>query len=123
MKLTRAQARRYLSHLHFEQPARADTPEGRVFEQVARRGCIQYDPLDVVGRNADLVLQSRIPGYRPEHLLKALYGARTLVDGFDKNLAIYPVADYPCFARARQGRRLDQKRGDPTQLRFRAPGG
>jgi uncharacterized protein YcaQ len=102
MKLTRAETRRYLSHLHFEQPVAASTPEGKVAEQVARRGCIQYDPLDVVGRNADLVLQSRIPGYRPEHLLGALYEERTLLDGFDKNLAIYPARDYPCFSRARR---------------------
>jgi len=102
VRLTRAEARRFLSHLHFEQPVAARTPAGRVYEQVARRGCIQYDPLDVVGRNADLALQSRIPGYKPEHLSKALYGERTLVDGFDKNLAIYPVADFPYFARARR---------------------
>lgn len=102
MRLTRAEARRYLSHLHFELPTAARTKSGKVFEHVARRGCIQYDPLDVVGRNADLTLQSRIPGYKPEHLLKALYDERTLVDGFDKNLAIYPVSDFPYFARMRQ---------------------
>lgn len=102
MKLTNAEARRYLSHLHFEQPTAARTKPGKVYEHVARRGCIQYDPLDVVGRNADLTLQSRIPGYRPEHLSKALYGERTLLDGFDKNLAIYPAADFPYFARMRR---------------------
>ena len=26
--------------------------------------CVQFDPLDVVGRNADLVLQSRVTNYR-----------------------------------------------------------
>lgn len=102
MRLTRAESKRYLSHLHFEQPTVARTKPGKVFEQVARRGCIQYDPLDVVGRNADLTLQSRIPGYRPEHLSKALYGERTLLDGFDKNLAIYPASDFPYFARMRR---------------------
>ncbi len=102
MNITRDEARRYLSHLHFELPMASKTPPGRVREQVARRGSIQYDPLDVVGRNADLVLQSRIPGYRPEHLWEALYGERTLFDGFDKNLSIYPVEDFPSFARARR---------------------
>jgi uncharacterized protein YcaQ len=102
MKLCAAEARRYLSHLHFEQPTVARTKPGKVCEHVARRGCIQYDPLDVVGRNADLTLQSRIPGYRPEHLSKALYVERTLVDGFDKNLAIYPASDFPYFARMRR---------------------
>jgi hypothetical protein len=102
MRLTRAEAKRYLSHLHFEQPMISRTKPGKVFEQVARRGCIQYDPLDVVGRNADLTLQSRIPGYRPEHLSKALYDERTLIDGFDKNLAIYQASDFPYFARMRR---------------------
>ena len=102
MNITRDEARRYLSHLHFGLPMAAETPPERVREQVARRGSIQYDPLDVVGRNADLVLQSRIPGYRPEHLWEALYGERTLFDGFDKNLSIYPIEDFPFFARARR---------------------
>lgn len=102
MNLTRAEARRYLTHLHFGMHVSAMTPEETVFWHVAKRGCIQYDPLDVVGRNADLVLQSRVRGYRPEHLQKALYGVRTLLDGFDKNLAIYPVSDFPFFARARR---------------------
>ena len=102
MNLTGAEARRYLTHLHFEQPTAAVTPAGRVYEQVSRRGCIQYDPLDVVGRNADIVLQSRIPGYRPLHLIQALYDERTLIEGFDKNLCIYPAADFPYFSRARR---------------------
>ncbi|GAA0822123.1 hypothetical protein [Clostridium tertium] len=32
---------------------------------IKRVGCIQYDPLNVVGRNADLVMQSRIENYNP----------------------------------------------------------
>jgi uncharacterized protein YcaQ len=102
MKLTTRQLRRYLSRLHFETPSHAAEPHDQVLEQVARRGCIQYDPLNVAGRNADLVLQSRIPGYKPEHLHTALYDKRLLLDGFDKNLAIYPVSDYPFFGRARK---------------------
>ncbi len=118
MRLTRVEARRYLTHLHFERPMSATTPAGKVAEQVARRGCIQYDPLDVVGRNADLVLQSRIVGYKPEHLLDALYGERTLLDGFDKNLAIYPARDYPCFARARREGTWFHPKNDVIQERF-----
>ena len=37
-----------------------------------RLGSIQYDPLNVVGRNADLVLQARVEGYRPEHLYSGI---------------------------------------------------
>ena len=35
---------------------------------LSRVRCIQYDPLDVVGRNPDLVLQSRVKNYRPQML-------------------------------------------------------
>ena len=34
-----------------------------VLEYIERVGCIQYDPLNVVGRNPDLTLQSKIENY------------------------------------------------------------
>ena len=40
-------------------------PEG-VLDYFNKVRCIQFDPLDVVGRNADLVLQSRISNYRSQ---------------------------------------------------------
>lgn len=46
-----------------------------------RAGCIQYDPLNVVGRNADLVLQARISDYSKAMLEKLLYADRVLIDG------------------------------------------
>ena len=49
-----------------------------------RLGTIQFDPLNVVGRNADLVLQARVQGYRPDMLQALLYRDRFLVDGYDK---------------------------------------
>ena len=36
-------------------------------------GCIQYDPLNISGRNADLVLQSRVKNYTPSILEDLLY--------------------------------------------------
>ena len=41
---------------------------------------IQFDPLNVVGRNPDLVLQSRVEDYRPEILEGLLYNERFLID-------------------------------------------
>lgn len=64
--------------------------------------CIQYDPLNVVGRNPDLVLQSRVRGYRPEMLYDLLYKERFLVDGFDKVISIILTEDYPSMARIRK---------------------
>lgn len=63
---------------------------------------IQYDPLNVVGRNADLVLQARVAGYRPQMLYQMLYEEHSLVDGGDKEMCIYKAEDFPKFARVRK---------------------
>ena len=71
------------------------------FEKV---GSIQYDPLNVVGRNADLVLQSKITDYKPNLLQDLLYKERDLVDGWDKEMCIYLTSQYSRFERIRQTR-------------------
>ncbi len=50
---------------------------------------IQYDPLDVIGRNADLVLFSRIKDYKKEMLHTSLYSSHLLIDGWDKQMGIF----------------------------------
>ncbi len=50
--------------------------------------CVQFDPLNVVGRNPDLVLQSRVTNYKPEILADLLYKERCLIDAFDKMLSV-----------------------------------
>jgi uncharacterized protein YcaQ len=69
--------------------------------------CIQYDPINVVGQNPHLVLQSRVRNYKPAILDQLLYKDRNLVDGFDKVMSIYPIEDWPFFAdyRAHIGQR------------------
>ncbi|AEC02594.1 winged helix-turn-helix domain-containing protein [Parasphaerochaeta coccoides] len=69
---------------------------------VRQAGCIQFDPVDSCGRNADLVLQARIPDYRPSWLYNELYDNRRLVDYFDKNMAIFSIEDWPYFERMRK---------------------
>ncbi len=75
--------------------------ESGIVELVKRIGCIQYDPLNVVGHNPDLMLQSRFVGYDPVLLDRLLYQRRELVDGWDKMMAIYSVHDWPYFYRVR----------------------
>lgn len=58
---------------------------------------IQYDPLCVVLRNADLVLQARVQDYREDFLYSLLYEDHRLVDGFDKEMCIYHVEDFGRF--------------------------
>ncbi|MGI0133060.1 MAG: DNA glycosylase AlkZ-like family protein [Thermoplasmata archaeon] len=49
---------------------------------------VQVDPLDVVGRNHDLILASRVGGYRPVDLAKVLYEDRTAFE-HGGNLNLY----------------------------------
>ena len=65
-------ARRYLVHHHLLAPPRALPAEpASVMRVVDRLGSLQFDPLEVAGRNHDLVLLSRIAGY-PEPVRLAL---------------------------------------------------
>lgn len=71
------------------------------FEKV---GCIQYDPLNVVGRNADLILQARIKSYHPEMLYNLLYNKRDVIDSWDKMMSLCLQKDWPFFKRLRESK-------------------
>lgn len=73
-------------------------------EYMQRVRCIQYDPLNVVGRNPDLVLQARVKDYKPQILEDLLYRDRVLMDGEDKVLSIFMAEDYPKMARVRSSK-------------------
>lgn len=101
LTLSTANARRFtLAYQRLWPPRRLEGKAG-IMDFVRHVGCIQYDPLNVVGRNPDLVLQSRVSNYRPAMLEGLLYTDRELLDGWDKMAAIYPTADWPYFARRR----------------------
>ena len=72
------------------------------YQYVRQAGCIQYDPVDVCGRNAELTLQSRVKGFTRQMLNDLLYRDRLLVDYSDKELSIWPSEDWPCFASYRK---------------------
>lgn len=74
--ISREQARRFLTTYHFTL-----TNLPGVFE---RLGTVQYDPLNPVGRNPDLVFQARVPGYRVDDWQQAAYGDRLIYDTWDK---------------------------------------
>jgi len=69
---------------------------------IKKVGCIQFDPVNVAGRNHDLVFQARVKDYRPEQIDKLLYEDRQLIDGLDKNMSIYPVEDWQHLKRLRE---------------------
>lgn len=76
---------------------------------VNQAGCIQFDPIDVCGKNPELVLLSRIKGFEKQMLYDLLYSERSLIDYFDKNLSIFLVDDWPYFARKRKSHQLYER--------------
>lgn len=98
----KAQVRRYLTAYHHLTDDTALKDLSEVPGLVRKLGCIQFDPLDMVGKNPDLVLQSRLPGYQREDIYQLLYKERKLFDGWDKNMSICSVEDWPFFSRNRR---------------------
>ena len=72
------------------------------YDYVRQAGCIQFDPVDVCGKNAELTLQPRVKGFTKQMLRELLYEDRKLVDYADKELSIWPAEDWPYFARFRE---------------------
>ncbi len=72
------------------------------YQYVRQAGCIQFDPVDVCGRNAELTLQSRVKGFTKKMLEDLLYRDRLLVDYSDKELSIWPSEDWPYFSAYRK---------------------
>src|SRR5712691_3110596 len=91
-------ARRYLVLRHFLGPPRSLPSEPasvmRVFE---RLGSVQFDPIDIAGRNHDLVLLARVNGYRRQWTDDLLYRERRLFETYNKGLSLVPTSDLPWY--------------------------
>lgn len=94
MVLSLAALKQYLLYKHGLLGPHRYHDEAGVVAFIRDVGCIQYDPVDVCGRNADLTLQARVADYSKPMLQKLLYQDRVLVDGFDKMMAISHVDDW-----------------------------
>ena len=86
LTLAKSDARRMLAHHHF-----APTTLTGAFE---RLGSVQFDPLNPVGRNHDLVLQARVPGYRVDDWQALAYRDRYLLDAWDKQASLVRMRDW-----------------------------
>ena len=113
LSMTRPQARRFLLAHQGLWPPHALRGKAGVLEYIRRVGCIQFDPLNVVGSSPELTLQARVADFRPAMLQTLLYQDRQLLDGWDKNMSIYLLEDWPYWGRRRAAalRRL----GDDSQ--------
>ena len=89
-------ARRFLAIRHFLAPPRSLPAEpASVMTVVDRFGSLQFDPLEVAGRNHDLVLLARIAGYRRAWTDALLYEDRALFETYNKGLSLLPTKELP----------------------------
>src|SRR5437763_14926875 len=87
LTLSCAEAQRFLANYHF-----TPTNVPGVFE---RLGTVQYDPLNPVGRNPDLVLQARLPRYQVVDWQKTAYTDRVVFDARRRLPGLLPMAAWP----------------------------
>ncbi len=100
MNWTKQQARGYLVNYHMINTNNINT----ITDVFNRIQSIQYDPLNVVGTNPELVLQARVSNFKKDMLYNALYKERYLIDGWDKQMCIIKASDFPQFSFIRENR-------------------
>lgn len=116
MKLySREEARHMLCRYHNLDGAEALCGKIGIEKIMQRIHSIQYDPLNVVARNADLVLQARVTDYKESILYHLLYEEHKLIDGFDKEMCIYDSKDFTLFKYVRN----EHQRHIVSTLRYR----
>ncbi len=105
-------ARRFLVLRHLLAPPRALPPDPTsVLTVVDRLGSLQFDPLEVAGRNHDLVLHARVAGYTRDWTDRLLYEDRVLFEAYNKGLSILPVAELPLYRLAWDRARAEHEGG------------
>ncbi len=78
--MTREQARRFILSKQGLLGKYRFVGKPGAYQYIRQSGCIQYDPVDVCGKNAELTLQSRVRGFTKKMLADLLYKDRLLVD-------------------------------------------
>ena len=99
--VTQEQAQEFLIRHHHLDAERTLSGKQGILDYMRKVGCIQYDPLNVVGYNPELVLQSRIDDFNTDSLYELLYQDRMLYDTWDKNMSICLVGNWSYFERTR----------------------
>src|SRR6478672_8763533 len=98
LTVSREAARRFLVRRHLLAPPRSLPAEPASVKTVVERlGSLQFDPLEVTGRNHDLVLAARIAGYRRAWTDALLYEERWLYEAYNKGLSLLPTAELPYY--------------------------
>ena len=114
--LSKAEARkRLVAHLGLNRPLRSAR------EVLTRLRCIQLDPLDVIGTNADLVVMARVDGAKRDDVWKKLF-PRYAFEHFFKERCILPASAFAQYrvqghrAQVRWWRHEEREERVPPQL-------
>ena len=99
--ITKSQARRFLLLKHGLLGEHKFEGRPGILEYVKQAGCIQYDPVDVFGKNHELVLFSKVKNFSKDDIYSLLYEERKLIDCLDKCMSICMVSDWPYFEKQR----------------------
>src|SRR5215212_9136924 len=99
--LTRADARRKLiAHLGLTRPLGRGARGTRAV--LERLGCIQLDPLDAIGTNADLVVMARVDDVKRGDVWRHLFPKHAF-EHFAKERCILPARAFPYYRREGHG--------------------
>jgi len=112
LEIRHAVARRFLVLRHFLAPPRSlPADPASVLRVIDRIGSLQFDPLEVAGRNHDLVLLARIAGYERILTDRLLYDERVLFEAYNKGLSLLPTAELPWYRLTWDGARAEHDGG------------
>ena len=96
--ISQAVARRFLAlHHHLAPPRSLPSGPAGVLAVFERLGSIQFDPIEIAGRNHDLVLLSRVRDYRRAMTDRLLYEDRVLFETYNKGLSLVPTSELPWY--------------------------
>ena len=109
MNITKEQAKRFLLMKQGLYGEYSLFGKDGICEYIKRAGCIQFDPIDVCGKNHQLVLNARIGDFSKDQLYKLLYEDRKLIDWWDKCQSICLTSDWAYFSHHRENAIADSR--------------
>lgn len=98
LAVTKDQVKAFLSYHHGFHRAFPYKGEEGFWAYLAKVSCIQFDPIDICGKSPELTVHAHVGDFSKTKLYQLLYEDRSLIDYFDKNLAILPVTDWPLLS-------------------------
>lgn len=101
MRLTKKQAARFLLYRQGLLGEPIYSGKTGAYDFIREIGGVQFDPVDACGKNAELVLHSRVKGFQKKDLDELLYVDRVLFDYWDKCMCILPITIWPYLKRMR----------------------